>query len=173
MGSNTQQRGEERAFCYELRIAGLSIRKIAAVATGHFGYNIGSTKVHDLLSEETEQRVRPLREAFIDWEADRLDRVIERAFAIADKRHVATSGGTIVRDDDGNPLEDDGPTLQALDRIIRASESRRRLFGLDVPTKVDATVVETTQQDLELQQLIAEAKAKTAAEEAQLNRSAQ
>jgi hypothetical protein len=82
--------------------------------------------------------------------------------------HVMVSHGRVVYDQDGNPLPDYDIKLRAVDRALRARESFRRLFGLDQPTKVDATVHEVTQQDLELQEMLREAKARTELEEQQI-----
>ena len=47
-------------------------------------------------------------------------------------------------------------------QILKVSERRSKLLGLDAAQKVDATVTETTQQDLELQEMIREAEAANA-----------
>ncbi len=49
--------------------------------------------------------------------------------------------------------------LKAVDRVERLSRSMRVLFGLDVPTRIDVTHHEISQQDLELQEMIREANA--------------
>ena len=69
---------------------------------------------------------------------------------------------------EAKPLLDDGPKLAAIDRLVKIRESYRRLFGLDRPVKVDATVHEVTQQDIELQEMLREAKAAMHAEEQQI-----
>lgn len=43
--------------------------------------------------------------------------------------------------------------------VMRIMERRAKLFGLDAPVKIDATVTEVTQSDLELEEMIREAKA--------------
>lgn len=48
------------------------------------------------------------------------------------------------------------------------AERLAKTTGADAPLKVDATVTEMSQQDLELQEMIREARAKVAAEEEQL-----
>lgn len=47
-------------------------------------------------------------------------------------------------------------------QILKVSESRRKLLGLDAPQRVDATVTETTQADLELQDMVNEQRARNA-----------
>jgi hypothetical protein len=36
-------------------------------------------------------------------------------------------------------MQDDGPVLSAIDRIVRISESRRKLLGLDQPAKTQVS----------------------------------
>jgi DNA-binding transcriptional MerR regulator len=112
-------------------------------------------------------------EKLLQMEASRLDALYEEALAVLERDHVTVSHGKIItiRDPetgDEKPLLDDGPKLAAIDRLVKIRESYRRLFGLDQPVKVDATVHQVTQQDLELQEMLREAKARTAAEEQQI-----
>lgn len=56
---------------------------------------------------------------------------------------------------------------RAVDALLRVSERRAKLNGLDAPIKVEATVTEVSQADIALQEMVAEAKAKWAAAEQQ------
>ena len=62
--------------------------------------------------------------------------------------------GRVVRHADGRPLEDSGPRLQAIDRILKVMERRARLLGLDAPAKSDVRVTDVL--DEQIQQLAAE-----------------
>ena len=84
---------------------------------------------------------------------------VDRAFT-GRANLFAKSSGVLVIDKD------------AVDRLNRIEESRRRtsesirrLLGIDMPIKVDATVTDTTQQDLELQEMLRDAKARVQLEE--------
>ncbi len=59
-------------------------------------------------------------------------------------------------------------SIPAIQTALRIAERRAKLLGLDAPVQVEATVTQTTQEDLELAQIIREAKAKNATEEARL-----
>jgi hypothetical protein len=112
-----------------------------------------------------------IREAgaeLIASEAQQLDDLFVAALEVLGRDHLTVSHGHIVRDDDGHPIIDDGPKLSAIDRLLRIRESYRKLFGADQAIKVDATVHEVTQQDIELAELIHEAQAKNATEEARI-----
>lgn len=56
----------------------------------------------------------------------------------------------------------------AVANIMKATERKAKLLGLDAPVRVEAQVAEVTQADLELQQMIREAAAEAAAKESQL-----
>jgi hypothetical protein len=71
-------------------------------------------------------------------ELQRLDRLARAAEEVLERRHVHVSGGNIVRDDEtGESLEDDGPTLQAIDRLLKIQARRAALLGLDSATKTE------------------------------------
>lgn len=52
--------------------------------------------------------------------------------------------------------------LKATDRVLKISAQRAALLGLNAPVRIDATVMEVTQEDVELAEMIREAKAKAA-----------
>ncbi len=100
--------------------------------------------------EEPAEELRQIELAKLD--------VLERAVtAVLEREHLMVSHGRIVSrrtdqvqqrdgqdviDVDGNPvyiweeLKDDSPVLAAADRLVKISESRRKLMGLDSPVKL-------------------------------------
>lgn len=58
--------------------------------------------------------------------------------------------------------------VEAFSALRGWSERRAKVVGYDAPTQVQATVTEVTQADIDLMELIAESKARVAAEEAVL-----
>ncbi|MDH6448192.1 hypothetical protein M2155_000600 [Streptomyces sp. SAI-119] len=109
----------------------------------------------------------------LDAELERLNRLEQEVRAVLERRHITVSNGRVIlHPETGEPMEDDGPVLQAADRLLKIEEARRRngdrraeLTGIKAAIKVDHTVREVTQQDLELQEMMREAKAKMRAEE--------
>lgn len=63
-----------------------------------------------------------------------LNQVIDEAYAIAQKPHLAHSNGRVV-EIGGEPVLDDGPKLAALAEVRKATVEVIRLFGLAVPVK--------------------------------------
>ena len=85
---------------------------------------------------------------------DRLDEYRRHAFRVlATKHYVVSSLGKIVRQPDGSPLLDDGPVLQALDRLLRYDIEERRMLGIDAPTKHSVQVITESDVDAAIRQL--------------------
>lgn len=167
-GDTDARRAAEREKAYDLRIRGLTLRQIADEL------QCGKDKVHTLLREEIHNRLDPLREQALQYELDRLDHMQQAVLVVLDNPgRVVTVFVDGPPDEEGSPtlvprnhvIVDDKKILGAIDRLVRISESRRKLLGLDAPVKVtgDLTVTETTQADLELQEIIREAKVRAAA----------
>lgn len=64
-------------------------------------------------------------------ELARLDELYRAAYEVLDAVHPLTSGGSVV-EHEGQVLTDHGPTLRAIDRLLRISERRCALLGLNV-----------------------------------------
>ncbi|WP_097921753.1 hypothetical protein [Streptomyces sp. wa1063] len=69
-------------------------------------------------------------------EAAQLDDLYVSALEVLERDHIMVSHGKIVKDDDGNPLLDDGPKLAAIRELRTIRESYRKLFGADAPSRV-------------------------------------
>lgn len=157
---SSASRTAQREQAYELRLRGRTLRQIA----GDMG--ISHSTVHDLLREEIDNRLDPLKDQYLQYELDRLDHMQQAAVALLENpgKQVLAPGP------DGELITwvimDHDRINKAINTLVRISESRRKLIGLDAPVKVqgDLTVTETTQEDLELQELVRDAKARAAAQ---------
>lgn len=138
---NSAIRAEERVTAYELRLKGLTIRGVAA------RMGCSRSKVEALIREEIDARVIPVADEVRKFEVDRLDAWLSRLEE---------------RMDQG---ED---PVKLVSVAIKVSERRARLLGLDAPERADFTVHQVTAEDVALSQLISEAKARQATEEAEL-----
>jgi hypothetical protein len=128
--------------------------------------------------QEAGDELRRMELMRLDGELERLNGLEASVHEVLARKHITVSNGKVIclpDPDTGEetPLPDDAPVLQAVDRLLKIEESRRRngesrrkLLGLDAATKADVTVHEVTQQDVELQEMIRAAKAKAAVEEA-------
>ncbi len=130
---------EEQIRCYELRLTGMSIERIAE-ATG-----IPRSTVHDRIQAEIRARVTPLADEVRKMELDRLDAWLAKLDAKIEK-----------------------DPIRAIPVAVKVSESRRKLLGVDAPVQVEATVTEVTQEDLALAELVREAQMAAAVTEQQI-----
>ncbi|MET9517428.1 hypothetical protein [Streptomyces sp. NPDC002994] len=157
------------------------------------GTRISPTTAKELVYEEAARRIDPRVESLRAIESERLagslvrleaslarlDGLQAAAIEVLEREHITVNNGRIIVLND-QPLPDSGPALQAIAQLVRIedtrrateetrrriSESYRKLFGLDAPARTEVQITEVTQQDIELQELIREAKAKVNAEEA-------
>jgi hypothetical protein len=143
----------------ELRAQGWTYRRIA----DHFDIDIHTA--HRAVQNALTAIIKEPAEAVRQFELDRLDAELERLASIEasvrevlERHHVTVANnGTIVHHD-GEPLLDDAPVLQAADRLLRIEEqrrkngeSRRKLLGLDAPSRVS---VEAEQLGREISRLL-------------------
>jgi len=136
-------RAERRARACELSVAGWSYEKI--YRESGLGYGSRQTVFRDvkaaLLQKSREQdasaEIKRARELAL------LDEALVVAHRIMNAEHLAHSNGRLIKREleDGTDVEviDNGPNLAAADRLIKISESRRKLLGLDAPAKTEVT----------------------------------
>jgi hypothetical protein len=176
---NPAEQAEKAAIVFQLKLDGHSFRAIEAITAAPDGPTHGDripwTTARDLLREELARRVDPKIDQYralhlerLEGELVRLGELEERARLVLGRHHITVNNGRVIAID-GEPLQDDGPVLAAIDRLIKIEDARRKnnaeqrkLLGLDAPTKVEAQVTEVTQQDIAVQELVAEMKAKNA-----------
>lgn len=126
---------EEQRCCWELRLRGFSLRRIAA-ETG-----LSKSTVENRLRDEFEeyrQDSASLKEQYTQIELERLDAAQIIVLTVLEANHMMVSDGRVVRVD-GAPLADSGPVLAAVREFRQISESRRKLLGLDAPMKTTVT----------------------------------
>ncbi|MCX4707086.1 hypothetical protein [Streptomyces sp. NBC_01373] len=183
--SNKEVRADLASIVFDLRVQGLSFYAIDALTqspsgpTG--GKRIPASTARDLAREEHARRLDPkvdeyraLQLARHEAALERLRNMEESVRTVMARKHITVNNGKVIYIGD-EPVEDDTFVLQAVDRLNRIEEQRRKtgdsiasLLGLNMPIKVDQTVTETTQQDIELQEMIRDAKAKVQLEEQQI-----
>lgn len=161
-GDSDAKRSADRCRAYELRLVGRTLRQIAD------DMGVSHTYVHDLLREEIKLREDPLIDQVRQLELDRIDGYVQACM------HVLANPGMVVTvpqegppDEEGRPtvvmvqhvIVDDRKILGAIDRLIKLSETKRKMLGIDAPVKTQVDIVETTQADLELQEMVREAQA--------------
>ena len=127
------------------------------------GYACRSAATKDF-SRALEERIAEQRDSIevhremeilrLDGELERLGRLYGKVEAVLNRHHVTVSGGRVVIHDE-QPLEDDGPVLAAVDRLLRIEENRRRvgerrakLLGLEAPRQVEVLTIDAIDQQI-------------------------
>ena len=141
------------------------------------GYASAATVAIDI-KRALDQRIRALAapaDEKIALQLERLEDALTVVSQIMHRQHLAHSGGKVMyqvveyaRDDDGNikldedgnplatkvePMIDDAPQLAAVDRLVKISESTRRMLGMDKPSKIDVTGTVEHQYGTEIDQV--------------------
>lgn len=137
--ANSAKVAEEQAECYRLKLKALSVRQIARET----GLSVGT--VHNRLNAHIAELVLPLADEVRKVELDRLDTWLARL----EER-----------------LDAGEDPVRVVPVAIKVAERRARMLGTDAPERADVTVHEVTQQDIELMELLAEARASQAVDEA-------
>ncbi|GAA3230779.1 hypothetical protein GCM10017691_24050 [Pseudonocardia petroleophila] len=132
------QFAEQRAAVYEHRVRGLSYRAISAAT------NIPLSTVVSWCKKLTAARVQESQEELLAYELERLDLWQSRLEAQAEE------GKQVARN---------------TEVLLRLSERRAKLLGMDQPERIEATVHEITQEDLAIAELVRDAQAAAALEE--------
>ncbi|WP_327246560.1 hypothetical protein [Streptomyces sp. NBC_01320] len=128
---------ERDAEAARLRSSGWTYPRIAA----ELGFN-HKADAYNAVKRVLDATVREAGDDLRALELDRLDDMYAAAMEVLEREHVTVSNGRVVSLDDGTPLPDDGPVLQAIDRLLRIQERRARLLGLDAPVKRDLTLTD-------------------------------
>lgn len=141
---NKADAAEQSRRCYELKLAGWSHDRIAEELGISYGTVVNRIKAH------IEVRVQPLADELRSVMVDRLDLCIEK---LHEQIQDPDAAGRLARN---------------VEVLVKVEERRAKLLGVDAPERVEAIVTEVTQADVALAELVAEARAASAVQEAQL-----
>lgn len=128
----TLSAAERDAEAARLRAQGMSYKDIAT----QLGY-YDRSHVWRQLQLAKKRVLKDAVEDLIAVEMQQLDALYVAAEEILDRQHVTVSQGRVVKDDDGNPIPDEGPRIAAIREMRMLRESFRRLYGLDAEKKVN------------------------------------
>lgn len=96
-------------------------------------HGISRTRVHTIIRQTAERLVAPDVQALRDRELARLEYLRAEVNDVIARRHAVLHQGS----DTG--FDDDGVVLDAIRTDVRLSESMRKLLGVDMPVRVDAS----------------------------------
>lgn len=175
--ANESKQAEKRAEAYRLRLRGLSLRAVAAEL------GVSHQTVSNWTRTEADALVLPLADELRKQQHERLEELRQAALAVLERQHVLVSHGRVIREGEpeideetgeaviragaGEPLPDDGPALQAIDRLLKVEERLSRLHGLDAPAQQEITAT-VESRPAELLALLDRTRAGVEAQEAEL-----
>lgn len=128
----TIDQAELDAEAAQLRSRSMSYRAIAKQL------DVSVSTAHEMVKRALAAVVREAGEAVVTLELEKLDRAEAAVLAVLEAKHYTVSNGKLICLGD-EPLLDDAPVLAAVDRLVRISESRRRLLGADAAQKIDTS----------------------------------
>lgn len=128
----------------DLRRRGLHYAQIAA----EMGYRSPSS-AHDAVQRALADTAREAAEEVRQVEAQRLDDLTATLTRIMLTRHLVVSQGTVaVHPQTGEPLTDDDPVIRAVLGLVRVSERRAKLLGLDAPTRHEVITMDAVEAEI-------------------------
>lgn len=154
---NPAQRAAIRAEAYAMSLKGMTN---VAIGT-EFG--VSREAIRLLLKEYIAELTVPLAEDMRKREDDKLNRLEALAWKLLADKHIAYQHGKVVMLD-GSAIEDTEPVFKAIDRVLKVSERRSKLWGIDMPTKSEHTIRTDSVVDDSILALVAEMEAKNQAD---------
>jgi hypothetical protein len=133
---------ERDAKALELRKDGLTYTQIAE------RLGISRSTAHKHVTRGLHRTRQEPADELRRLEAERLNQLWAEAMAVLRRRHVLVQSGKVVKDDDGQPITDDGPLLQATTTLLRVMERRARLLGLDAPARHEVLTLDVIDAEI-------------------------
>lgn len=141
------QVAERRSRAVTMRLSGLSYQQIAET----LGYKTRAAACQDVSRalEASRHEMAIQAELLVTQEVESLAALERVAWAVLRRPHILVSQGRVMKDDDGDPLQDDAITLQSVQAIRQLRESRRKLLGLDQPARTKVEVEDGIDRQIE------------------------
>jgi hypothetical protein len=136
-GKELETAAKESQACH-LRATGLSFDQIATA----LGYNDRAAAFKAVQRGYASVRHEGADELRV-VERERHNLIVTKLWEIVDTDHVAHNNGRIVLDLDGRPILDNGPKIAALNALLKASERLAKREGLDAPTQLSVSTIDS------------------------------
>lgn len=123
---------------------GLTHRMVAEQMRGEYADGLTLEQVQAQVATDISRALRDYRkradggiEEKLTAASLRLNEIRRRLYAVIVGDHYVISSGSIVKDDEGRPLKDNGPVLAALGQLRALEEQQARLEGTNAREKID------------------------------------
>jgi hypothetical protein len=133
---------QRRSRAIELKNRGLSWQQVAEQMAPEYNDTEGNPSAAAACVDVTRALKQANKELAMGLEEYReaarmrLDGLRRQVYAVLARPHFVLHAGQVVRDDDGNPMRDDGPVLAAVDRLMRIEERQAKIDGTDASEKL-------------------------------------
>ena len=131
---------ESDARALEFRRRGLSYEQISAQMEWR-----SPSAAHQAVQRALADSAREASEEVRQIEAARLDELTRTLMRVLATKHyvVSAASGVVARHPEtGQPLQDDAPVIHAVAGLVRISERRSKLLGLDAPKQVEVRTID-------------------------------
>ena len=135
-----------------MKRSGMTYQQIADSIPSYNGARATAYKQIKRALSETRELLAESVEQLILMEDERDDDMRRRLYAIIARPHYVVQGGALVMGQDGRPLLDDMPILQAIDRLGALSKRFSARHGLDAPERIEIAFEERA--DLEVRRVV-------------------
>lgn len=151
--TTTIETAERDAEAAQLRARGVGYREIAE-RLGFEDHSGAYRAVQRALVRTVAEPAAEVRAV----QVAQLDMLTQQALVVLEREHITIQQGRVVllEGEDGvsRPVQDDGPVLAAIDRLLKIQERRAKLLGLDAPARHEVVTLDAI--DAEIDRLSAE-----------------
>ena len=137
---------ENDARALEFRRRGLSYEQISAQMEWR-SPSAAYQSVQRALADPCREASEEVRQI----EAARLDELTRTLMRVLATKHyvVSVASGVVARHPEtGQPLQDDAPVIHAVAGLVRISERRAKLLGLDAPTRHEVITMDAVEAEI-------------------------
>jgi hypothetical protein len=152
LARNTAADRERDAQALDLYTRGLTYRQIAAQLT-----MASPSTAHAAVQRAVAAVPDPAKAMARRIALQRLAALDRAAWRVLTRQHYVTGNtGQLAYGPDGQPLTDDAPVLQAIDRLLRIEERRAKTIGTDTPVPTRQEITISSELDGEIEDLLAQ-----------------
>lgn len=155
---NEEVRAAMRAKAFEMRLVQTPWIDVAKEL------GVSRPTATKLVQEYKDQLLTPLAEELRKVENDKLDRLEAGMWLDLDKPMYAYHQGRVV-EYQGKPVEDVEARTRLRLAVVKVSESRRKMWGADLPVKTEHVVTTQTTIDADVKELVEQMNAEAEAEQ--------
>jgi transposase-like protein len=157
IGATEEERADLRNRAYQRRLEGATYSDIAKEL------GVSAPTVKTLCQEYIDHITLPQAEQYRKIEADKLSIAEQVAWKILRDNHITIQHGKVVMLND-EPIADPEPVFKAIATVLKISERRAKLLGLDMPVKTETEVKVSTPIDQSVEAMLREMEQRKAAE---------